>query len=302
MRKTVSTTTLFGGAGISVLNVDKRKIMLVKNNFLKTPLRYPGGKSRAIKKMSPYFPDLGEYDSFREPFLGGGSVALWVSQTYPTLPVWVNDLHYPLFNFWVNLRDRGDALKDDLLFLKSINDTQDKARELFNEAKEKLDDADDYTKAVYFYIINKCSFSGLTESSSFSPQASVSNFSVRGIDKLDKYQEVIKDWKITNKSYETMLDSGFVYLDPPYEIGKNYLYGKKGSTHKGFDHDLFADNCNSSTADILISYNTSSTILDRFEGWEASTYDLTYTMRSTGDYMDDQSKRKELLLWNYEQD
>ena len=38
---------------------------------LKTPLRYPGGKSRAIKKMAPYFPNLGEYDEYREPFLGG---------------------------------------------------------------------------------------------------------------------------------------------------------------------------------------------------------------------------------------
>ena len=42
---------------------------------LKTPLRYPGGKSRACTKMDPYFPDLSNYAEFREPFLGGGSVA-----------------------------------------------------------------------------------------------------------------------------------------------------------------------------------------------------------------------------------
>ena len=41
---------------------------------LKTPLRYPGGKSRACKKMDPFFPDLSDYDEYREPFLGGGSV------------------------------------------------------------------------------------------------------------------------------------------------------------------------------------------------------------------------------------
>ena len=38
----------------------------------KTCLRYPGGKSRACKKMDPYFPDLRNYTEFREPFLGGG--------------------------------------------------------------------------------------------------------------------------------------------------------------------------------------------------------------------------------------
>ena len=46
--------------------------------YLKTPLRYPGGKSRAVKKMAHYFPDFNDYKEFREPFLGGGSVALYV--------------------------------------------------------------------------------------------------------------------------------------------------------------------------------------------------------------------------------
>ena len=45
----------------------------------KTPLRYPGGKSRACKKMEPFFPDLRDYDVYYEPFLGGGSVALHLS-------------------------------------------------------------------------------------------------------------------------------------------------------------------------------------------------------------------------------
>ena len=38
---------------------------------LKTPLRYPGGKSRACTKMGQFFPDLKEYVEYREPFLGG---------------------------------------------------------------------------------------------------------------------------------------------------------------------------------------------------------------------------------------
>ena len=36
---------------------------------LKTPLRYPGGKSRAVTKMAQYFPNLREYTEYREPFL-----------------------------------------------------------------------------------------------------------------------------------------------------------------------------------------------------------------------------------------
>ena len=47
--------------------------------MIKTPLRYPGGKSRSVKTIGPLIPDFQE---FREPFLGGGSVFLYVKQHY----------------------------------------------------------------------------------------------------------------------------------------------------------------------------------------------------------------------------
>tara|TARA_B100001113_G_scaffold233967_1_gene192197 strand:- start:737 stop:1063 length:327 start_codon:yes stop_codon:yes gene_type:complete len=91
----------------------------------------------------------------------------------------------------------------------------------------------------------------------------------------------------------------FTYMDPPYEI-KSSLYGKKGSMHKGFDHDDFAKNCDDYTSPLLISYNSSQLIKDRFADWDAQEYDHTYTMRSVGEYMKEQQSRKELLLLNYE--
>ena len=71
--------------------------------------------------------------------------------------------------------------------------------------------------------------------------------------------------------------------------------------HKNFDHDEFADACCRTTAHQLISYNSSELVKSRFDNeWQAQEYDLTYTMRSTNDYKEDQKKRKELLLFNYE--
>ena len=77
---------------------------------LKTPLRYPGGKSRAITKMAQFLPDMSKYKEYREPFLGGGSVALHMTQTYPHLEIWVNDLYEPLVNFWQQLQDESDEI------------------------------------------------------------------------------------------------------------------------------------------------------------------------------------------------
>ena len=272
---------------------------------LKTPLRWPGGKSRACIKMDPYFPDLRNYDEFREPFLGGGSVAIHVTKKYPDLKIWVNDLYEPLVNFWQQLQMFGDDLKDKLLDLKSKNNTPDKARELFLKSKDRVNDQtlSNLDRAASFYVVNKCSFSGLTEISSFSQQASTGNFSVRGIEKLPEYSKLIVNWRITNYSYDYLLDgdtTAFVYLDPPYDI-KDNLYGRKGSMHKGFDHDKFAADCNANNMDMLVSYNTDQLVKNRFLGgkWNAAEFDLTYTMRSVGEYMREQKQRKELLLFNY---
>ncbi len=274
---------------------------------LKTPLRYPGGKSRACTKMGQYFPDLREYVEFREPFLGGGSVAIHVSKLYPHLKITVNDLYEPLINFWMNLQMFGDELSTNLKNLKIAHPNQDSARCLFAEMKDVINDSTqtNLDRAVAFYIVNKCSFSGLTESSSFSAQASDSNFSLRGIEKLPEYSEIISHWHINSYSYEYCFrtdihDGLFMYLDPPYDI-KDNLYGKSGAMHKSFDHDKFAADCDvHNDTKMLISYNSDQLVKDRFKNWKASEFKLTYTMRSVGEYMRDQQERKELLLFNYE--
>ena len=270
---------------------------------LKTPLRYPGGKSRATKKMAEFFPLFKDYTEFREPFVGGGSVALYITQMYPHLDIWVNDLYQPLYNFWKELQYDGPKLRNELVQLKYRHPEPVSAKRLFLDAKEKLNDdsTSNLSAAVCFYIVNKCSFSGLTESSSFSKQASESNFSMRGIDKLPAYGELIQNWRITNLSYEELLTNkkeSFVYLDPPYEIKSN-LYGKKGGMHKGFDHDEFFFACDRHACDQMVSYNSSNLIKSRFIDWKPYEYDHTYTMRSVGEYMKDQQQRKELLLLNY---
>ena len=117
------------------------------------------------------------------------------------------------------------------------------------------------------------------------------------------YSEIISHWHINHYSYEycfreNIHDDLFMYLDPPYDI-KDNLYGKSGSMHKGFDHDEFADTCGQSKIDMLISYNSDQLVKDRFKGWTAGEFDLTYTMRSVGEYMREQKERKELLLYNY---
>jgi DNA adenine methylase len=50
---------------------------------------------------------------------------------------------------------------------------------------------------------------------------------------------------------------------------------------------------------MMVSYNSSQLVKDRFSKWSAVEYEHTYTMRSTGEYTKNQKDRKELLLLNY---
>jgi site-specific DNA-adenine methylase len=277
---------------------------------LKTPLRYPGGKSKALTKLFQFIPDLTPYSTYVEPFLGGGSVALEVTKRYPNITVRVSDKYEPLVNFWIALQKFPEELTDTILKYKHDHDTPDKAKKLFDSCKDNLYlDLTNGEKAAAFYVLNKCSFSGLTESSSFSKQASESNFSVRGIEKLPEYSKIIKDWVILPWDYEFVLKGSkdnpirlssdtFIYLDPPYDI-KDNLYGKNGGMHKSFDHNQFAELIQDIPFDTLISYNSDQLVKDRFENWQSAEFDHTYTMRSVGDYMSDQNSRKELVLSNY---
>lgn len=271
---------------------------------LKTCLRYPGGKSRAIKYLLPKFPD--DISEYREPFLGGGSVAIAFTKEYPDIPVWVNDLYEPLVNFWQQLQQRPDGLYVLLKAYKEDYPTPDKAKELFNYSKDDMNNSkSDLCRAAAFYVVNKCSFSGLTESSSFSAQASDHNFTMRGIENLPKYSELIQNWKITCSAYWDMMSAAapvgtFWFLDPPYDI-KDNLYGKKGELHKGFNHQEFHSWLTQGNVKDrwMITYNSNPTLVEWYKDYHQATWDLTYTMRSTGDYMNEQKDRAELLITNY---
>jgi len=70
--------------------------------------------------------------------------------------------------------------------------------------------------------------------------------------------------------------------------------------HKKFDHDDFAEYCENFRAKLLISYNSDQLVKKRFKEWNVAEFDLTYTMRSVGEYMRNQKTRKELLIFNYD--
>src|SRR3989344_2449054 len=126
------------------------------NFTIKTPLRYPGGKSKALKKILPLLP---KFSGFREPFVGGGSVFIALKQLFPEKAFWINDINNDLYHFWKSLRDEPEKL---LAKIQKVKDTEKNGRELQKKLittspNEKLE------KAARFFVLNRITFSGTIE-------------------------------------------------------------------------------------------------------------------------------------------
>jgi DNA adenine methylase len=93
------------------------------------------------------------------------------------------------------------------------------------------------TKAVYYFIINRCSFSGATLSGGFSEEASKKRFTKSSVKRVAALN--LTNFQLTNEDFKNVVDdtTGVIFLDPPYYLEKNSkLYGKSGDHHKDFDH------------------------------------------------------------------
>lgn len=275
--------------------------------LIKTPLRYPGGKSRMVKYLKDFIPNISTWDSYREPFIGGGSFFLYLKQTYPNKQYWINDKYYNLYCFWKVLQSNPKELSENILSKKKEYTDNIVGRQLFLKSIEVLKTSKDELEiATAFYIVNKCSFSGLTENSSYAPQAYNQNFSDKGILKLQNYGEILKDVKITNEDYGELLtndENVFTYLDPPYDIKHNTLYGNnKGNLHRTFNHQDFKETVSKFIGKWFISYNDNELIRGLFSEYTIENFDTIYYMKCANIVDSDIKKSKsasELIIKNY---
>ena len=262
-----------------------------------SPLRYPGGKSTISTFLCSLFPSFEEY---REPFIGGGSVFIETKNNFPYKKYWINDIYNPLYCYWKSIRDNGNEMMG---IVKSWKSTITDGKSKFNELVENMDTFDELMKGVAFYFINRTSFSGTSISGGYSDEAFHKRFTDSAIERSDKLIPFMKDVRITNMDFEdVMKENGnnvFMFLDPPYySAEKSHLYGKNGNTHKGFDHERFANACKQSPHKWLITYDDSEYIRDLFKGFNITTIELVYAMKNTP--YSKKNKGNELIITNYD--
>ncbi|MEZ4907839.1 MAG: DNA adenine methylase [Saprospiraceae bacterium] len=265
--------------------------------MIKSPLRYPGGKSRAINTISPLIP---EYKEFREPFLGGGSIFIYLKQKYPNRSYWINDLYPNLYYFWKNTQENLNEL---IAQIYQWRNEFSNGKELHRYLLENIESFDELKKASAFFVFNRITFSGTTESGGFSNAAFERRFTISSIDRVKLLSSILNNTKITNHDYQKVIEKEgnnvFIFLDPPYySATKSALYGKNGNMHTSFDHERFANVLKNTNHKWLITYDNSDYIKDLFSFANIKEWSLTYGMKNVN--KNGNQKGNELFISNFE--
>ena len=260
----------------------------------RTPLRYPGGKSRAVKHILPYIPE--DCKELCAPFFGGGSVELAVADRGTT--VYGYDVFEPVVWFWKALLETPEELASladsyrkyhpDFVLEKTKTLPERKVKGLtkedFNKFREFLRKQETFSleNAAMFYAINKSSFSGATFSGGYSKRAAYARFTDGSINKVKDYK--VSNLKVSHANFDNSIarhPTAFLYCDPPYLLakGKNKLYGDKGSTHQNFNHQLLSEILIKRDRWVL-SYNDCPEIREMYKGYEIIDLSWSYGMNS----------------------
>lgn len=266
---------------------------------IKSALRYPGGKSRAIKNILPLIPM--NFREFREPFVGGGSIFMAVKQFIKHKANFkINDLNYDLYCFWRFAKKDVDKLIKQISLIKK---TYKNGRELFKLYTKSEKKYTDFERAVRFFVLNRITFSGTVDSGGYSQQAFEKRFTQSSIDRLKLLPSILKDVQVMYGDYERLLfqkgESVFIFLDPPYlKTSRSRLYGENGNLHTSFDHKKFADNMKKCKHKWLLTLDDSPEIRHLFDFANICPWKLQYGMNN---YKQEKAEMgHELFISNYE--
>lgn len=263
-----------------------------------SPLRYPGGKSRAVARILEQLPE--HFEEYREPFVGGGAVFVRLRQKFPHVPMWINDLNFDLFCFWKETQNDSTRLARAV---HEIRVSTEDGRALFETLREQLDSPlSDFERAVRFFVLNRISFSGTVDSGGYSEGAFQGRFTESAIRRLHELGPLLTGVKITNQDYTHVTRSPgkgvFLFLDPPYlSATGSRLYGVNGTLHTSFDHAEFARQMRQCRHSWLITYDDSPEIRRNFDFAYQVSWELQYGMNNYKRNF--AAKGEELFITNY---
>jgi DNA adenine methylase len=269
-----------------------------------SPLRYAGGKSKAIGLILENLPALKE-KKIVSPFFGGGSFELVLSSCLG-FEVVGYDIFGLLTNFWSVLINNKDEFINELVKFniteeeftynrhvllnywekikpESLNYKTKNKIQLKEEDLTKLDD-NKVLQAVYYYYNMTLSYGPMFLGWPSSNEINKKKFE-RRIEKLKQIN--LPNLQVNCSAFEDILENhkdDFLFLDPPYYLeGDSKMF--KGMYpncnfaihHNNFDHIKLAELLKKHKGGFLMTYNNCLTIRELYSDCKLEYPEWQYT-------------------------
>ncbi len=176
-------------------------------------VKWAGGKRKLVKKFSHLVPN--SYETYFEPFVGGGAVFFYLNPKKATL----NDLNDELINVYRVIKNKPDDLMKELDKLQPNVNSKDfyyelRSTEVKNRAK----------KAARTIYLNKTGFNGMYRVNSKGkfniPFGDMKNVKLYSEENILSCSEYLQRADLISGDYSKLIEKigceDFVYLDPPY--------------------------------------------------------------------------------------
>ena len=250
-----------------------------------SPLSYPGGKFRARKIIRHYFPK--NVKEMVSPFFGGGHIELDCAAD--GIKVHGYDAYDRLINFWKHIQSSAPKVRKEAW--KFYPMTRDK----FYSLREEYESLQcNIKKAAVFWSVHKSSFSKMGFSKT-GISMKENRFNPKQINLLGDFHN--NNFTIDCADFKHSLSHHsdiFAYCDPPYLLGKSFLYGINGQLHKDFDHIGLCEQLKARDNWVL-SYNNTPEIREMYAGYDFVYPQFKYSM---GNKLGHQQETKEILIIN----
>lgn len=277
--------------------------------MIKSPLRYPGGKSRAVTFLKNFIPDYKEY---REVFFGGGSLCFDCVQSFKNKKYSASDLNFELFCFWSELKENGNKVIQGVQEIYDAckvsqlkgEDSYEDGKKVFNTILDRRNhNLTNLQRAIDFYVLNRITFSGVVDSGGYSQGSFEGRFTQSSIDRLYKTIPIIQTINFFCEDSSFLINQQgedvFIFLDPPYYTAtKSKLYGKKGILHTSFNHHALFKTLSSCSHKWMMTYDNNDYIKYLYKDFFIIEWKLQYGMTNRNNSAS--ILGNELLIANYD--
>ena len=270
-------------------------------------VKWAGGKRQLMSELERNFPT--KFDTYLEPFLGGGAVMFDLLAKRSNLKCNVSDLNSDLVLAYVTIRDRLEKLIESLEN-HSKNYHKDSTRYYYEvrdqEPKNQIE------KVSRLLFLNKTCFNGLYRVNSKGkfnvPMGRYTNPNIVNKENLEIVSKALQTEKIkiSCRDFSSIIKDAkkgdFVYFDPPYQPVSDTA-NFTSYTHRDFTEDDLerladlANQLNSKGCNVMLSNSNSKTVKKMFSsGWKIKEIKANRAINSNSQK---RTGHKEIIIKNY---